>query len=101
MVHLGVNIDHVATLRQARRTYEPDPVWAAALAELRRVAAKRLIVVLPKERPYRYTFNLHLHFFPYRYQVTQLFDRKGPGPACDVRELAGCWFCQEEMGEEC
>lgn len=31
---LGVNIDHVATLRQARRTYEPDPVWAAALAEL-------------------------------------------------------------------
>jgi pyridoxine 5-phosphate synthase len=31
---LGVNIDHVATLRQARRTVEPDPVWAAALAEL-------------------------------------------------------------------
>ena len=31
---LGVNIDHVATLRQARRTNEPDPVWAAALAEL-------------------------------------------------------------------
>jgi len=29
-----VNIDHVATVRQARRTYEPDPVWAAALAEL-------------------------------------------------------------------
>lgn len=34
MAVLGVNIDHVATLRQARRTYEPDPVWAAALAEL-------------------------------------------------------------------
>lgn len=34
MPELGVNIDHVATLRQARRTYEPDPVWAAALAEL-------------------------------------------------------------------
>ncbi len=34
MAHLGVNIDHVATLRQARRTNEPDPVWAAALAEL-------------------------------------------------------------------
>lgn len=31
---LGVNIDHVATIRQARRTVEPDPVWAAALAEL-------------------------------------------------------------------
>src|SRR5579859_791475 len=34
MLELGVNIDHVATLRQARRTYEPDPVWAATLAEL-------------------------------------------------------------------
>lgn len=34
MIYLGVNIDHVATLRQARRTYEPDPVWAAAEAHL-------------------------------------------------------------------
>jgi pyridoxine 5-phosphate synthase len=34
MVELGVNIDHVATLRQARRTYEPDPLWAAVEAEL-------------------------------------------------------------------
>jgi pyridoxine 5-phosphate synthase len=34
MTELGVNIDHVATLRQARRTYEPDPVWAAVEAEL-------------------------------------------------------------------
>jgi len=31
---LGVNIDHVATVRQARRANEPDPVWAAALAEM-------------------------------------------------------------------
>jgi pyridoxine 5-phosphate synthase len=31
---LGVNIDHVATVRQARRTDEPDPVWAAVEAEL-------------------------------------------------------------------
>ncbi len=34
MIRLGVNIDHVATVRQARRTNEPDPVWAAVLAEL-------------------------------------------------------------------
>lgn len=34
MPELGVNIDHVATLRQARKSYEPDPVAAAALAEL-------------------------------------------------------------------
>ena len=34
MAHLGVNIDHVATVRQARRTYEPNPVHAAAFALL-------------------------------------------------------------------
>ena len=34
MAKLGVNIDHVATLRQARNGVEPDPVWAAAEAEL-------------------------------------------------------------------
>ena len=34
MVELGVNIDHVATIREARRTHEPDPVWAAVFAEL-------------------------------------------------------------------
>lgn len=34
MPRLGVNIDHVATLRQARGGREPDPVWAAAMAEL-------------------------------------------------------------------
>ena len=34
MIELGVNIDHVATIRQARRTYEPDPVWAAVEAHI-------------------------------------------------------------------
>jgi pyridoxine 5-phosphate synthase len=34
MIALGVNIDHVATVRQARRTYEPDPLWAAVEAHL-------------------------------------------------------------------
>ena len=34
MVTLGVNIDHIATIRQARRTVEPDPIAAAILAEL-------------------------------------------------------------------
>lgn len=34
MADLGVNIDHVATVRQARKTDEPDPVWAAVEAEL-------------------------------------------------------------------
>lgn len=34
MIKLGVNIDHVATLRQARKTFEPDPITAASLAVL-------------------------------------------------------------------
>lgn len=34
MTRLGVNIDHIATIRQARRALEPDPVAAAVLAEL-------------------------------------------------------------------
>ncbi|WP_370261264.1 pyridoxine 5'-phosphate synthase [Limnobacter sp.] len=33
MIELGVNIDHVATIRQARRGHEPDPLQAALLAE--------------------------------------------------------------------
>lgn len=33
-VALGVNIDHVATVRQARQTFEPDPVWAAGEAQI-------------------------------------------------------------------
>jgi pyridoxine 5-phosphate synthase len=34
MIELGVNIDHVATIRQARQTYEPEPAWAAVEAHL-------------------------------------------------------------------
>jgi pyridoxine 5-phosphate synthase len=34
MIELGVNIDHVATLREARKTYDPEPVWAAVAAHL-------------------------------------------------------------------
>lgn len=37
----------------------------AAMAELRRICAKRLIVVVPLEREHSFTFNPHIHFFPY------------------------------------
>ena len=43
MIELGVNIDHVATIRQARRTYEPDPVWAAVEAHLGAVDRKSVV----------------------------------------------------------
>lgn len=48
MSDLGVNIDHVATLRQARRTYEPDPVWAAVEAQL--AGAEVITVHLREDR---------------------------------------------------
>lgn len=37
----------------------------AALAELRRIARRRLILVVPREREFEYNFNPHFHFFPY------------------------------------
>lgn len=39
--------------------------YRAAIAELRRVTRRRLIIVVPREREYRYTFNPHVNFFPY------------------------------------
>ncbi|NQT85007.1 pyridoxine 5'-phosphate synthase, partial [bacterium] len=46
MIKLGVNVDHVATVREARKTVEPDPVWAAALCEL---AGARCVTVHLRE----------------------------------------------------
>lgn len=58
MAHLGVNIDHVATLRQARRTYEPDPVTAAGLATLG--GADVITVHLREDRRHIQDRDLHL-----------------------------------------
>ncbi len=48
MAFLNVNIDHVATIRQARRTDEPDPVWAAVQCEL--AGANGITVHLRQDR---------------------------------------------------
>jgi pyridoxine 5-phosphate synthase len=48
MPRLGVNIDHVATLRQVRGGREPDPVWAAAMAEL--AGAEGITIHLREDR---------------------------------------------------
>jgi ubiquinone/menaquinone biosynthesis C-methylase UbiE len=53
-------------------TLEHVPDIQLALSELKRVTQKRLIIVLPKQREYKYTFDLHIHFFPYLYTVKQL-----------------------------
>jgi SAM-dependent methyltransferase len=41
----------------------------AAIDELRRLAARRLVIVVPRQRPYRVTFNPHIHFFPYEFSL--------------------------------
>lgn len=48
MAVLNVNIDHVATIRQARRTIEPDPLWAAVECEL--AGANGITVHLREDR---------------------------------------------------
>ncbi|KIX11076.1 pyridoxine 5'-phosphate synthase [Dethiosulfatarculus sandiegensis] len=48
MARLSVNVDHVATLRQARGIDEPDPVWAAVLAE--KAGADGIIMHLREDR---------------------------------------------------
>lgn len=67
-----------------------------AIAELRRVAAQRLIVVVPRQRPYRYTFNLHLHFFPYRWALESWF---GHRQGAVIRNL-GDWLYVETTGSQ-
>ena len=63
----------------------------AALAELRRVAKEHLVVVVPKERPYRYSFNPHLHFFPYPWSWQAVV---GAVPGARLEDL-GDWFYVE------
>jgi len=58
MPNLGVNIDHVATVRQARMTNEPDPIWAATLAELG--GADGITIHLREDRRHIQQRDLHL-----------------------------------------
>jgi pyridoxine 5-phosphate synthase len=55
---LGVNVDHVATLRQARGTSYPDPVTAAALAEL--AGADQITIHLREDRRHIQDRDVHL-----------------------------------------
>ncbi len=73
MIHLGVNIDHVATIREARKTNEPDPAWAASesilggadsitihLREDRRHIQDRDLYVLRKTVPVKLNLEMAL-----------------------------------------
>lgn len=47
-----------------------------ALAELLRVAGERVVIVLPRQREYRYVADLHIRYFPYLYNVQMAFPMK-------------------------
>lgn len=74
MPKLGVNVDHVATIRQARRTVEPDPVIAAAICEMagcdsivahlredRRHIQDRDVIILRKSVSTRFNLEMSIH----------------------------------------
>ncbi len=63
-----------------------------ALREVRRVCKQRLIVVVPCQREYRYTFDLHIHFFPYEYSL-----RKFVGTSGNIIKAAGDFIYTEDM----
>ncbi len=64
------------------------------ISELRRVTKKNLIIIVPRERPYRQTFSLHVHFFPYAYSLLFMIGRrKDAKQQCE--SCGGDWFYTE------
>lgn len=68
-----------------------------AVQELKRVCGNRLIVVVPKERAYRYTFSLHVNFFPFKYQLLQMINHNFANSTCRIEEIDGCWYYQDDI----
>ena len=71
--------------------------YKQAITELRRIAKKRLIIVVPREREYRYTFNPHFNFFPYTYAFLRAVH---PVPTVYVCEDIGrdIFYSEERLG---
>ena len=65
-----------------------------ALSELRRVCRQRLIVIVPRQREYRYTFDLHIHFFPYAYRLQELMSTRA-----QIVDVGGDFLAQEDFGQ--
>lgn len=61
-----------------------------ALKELRRVCRRKLIIVIPRQREYRYTFDLHINFYPYQYKVETLLKSNA-----SIELLDNDWMCIE------
>ncbi len=64
-------IEHVLEYRQA-------------IAELRQITARRLIIVVPREREYLYSFNPHFNFFPYAHSFLRAVHPVPDNHACET-----------------
>lgn len=73
-------LEHVQNLQQA-------------IGELRRVARERVIIVVPRQRPYKYGFNLHIHFFPYAWSLQGHLGYREDAVICNL----GDWYYHEDV----
>jgi len=73
-------------------TLEHIPRVQEAAKELMRVCARKLVVVVPRQRWYRYTIDYHIHFFPWAAPLAALF----PGLRVSVRRVDGDWLLEGE-----
>ncbi|MCU1429662.1 MAG: SAM-dependent methyltransferase, partial [Actinomycetia bacterium] len=69
---------------------------AGAIDELRRIAARRLVIVVPRQRPYAVTFNPHIQFFPYRFS---LLAWTGTDYRHTIDLVGGDWLYVEERDQ--
>jgi SAM-dependent methyltransferase len=68
-----------------------------AVDELRRVAKDDLIIVVPCQRPYKYTFSLHTQFFPYEWSLQAAF---GYDPkTTTIKRLGGDWIYHQRLSK--
>jgi ubiquinone/menaquinone biosynthesis C-methylase UbiE len=61
----------------------------SAIAELLRVTRRQLIIVMPKQREYRYSNDLHINYCPYMYSFMNFVGL----PDADYREIGGDFIC--------
>jgi 2-polyprenyl-3-methyl-5-hydroxy-6-metoxy-1,4-benzoquinol methylase len=70
--------------------------YREAIAELRRIAKMRLIIIVPREREYRYSFNPHFNFFPYAHSFLRAVHPVPPTHECvDIgRDI---YYCEDKQ----
>jgi ubiquinone/menaquinone biosynthesis C-methylase UbiE len=87
--------DHSFDVVVTTHTLEHVKDLPAAVRELKRVAKNDLIIVVPKQRPYKYTFSLHTQFFPYDWSLQAAF---GYDPeTTTIRDLGGDWYYHQKI----